>query len=351
MNKAVLLILILLPGLVSAQAFNWKDLVGFTDLSVQKFDAQVSKKDFKRDYFSPRETNNSYTYFQVKKSKKSDVNRSLLFQSAEQKTLVGYQTTSLTEFANLVGHMKHEGFKCYQPVDSVSSHPVLYQKENLLVYTSMEIKDTLTFYSLVIEKKNLSKSRDIIFAEDLLILDSHEYLVAVFGSQNVVKDVFYYTENETNKCSVLFPNTNREVIFIWDDEVNYRGIAFMAIGGGLLTKKDAGFNQPLEHNIWRSKQGIYSGMNLMELQELNGQDLNFYGWHLDQAGMLAPRNSGLIDFKRIGVVLSCLNCSDKQYWVNVVKSSDALAENRKIYVSTIIILPEKERAASVSKAH
>jgi hypothetical protein len=46
-------------------------------------------------------------------------------------------------------------------------------------------------------------------------------------------------------------------------------------------------------------------------------------------------------------VLNCLNCNDRSYKpVNIVKSSDQLAQERKIYVSTLIIIPEKEEAAT-----
>lgn len=114
-----------------------------------------------------------------------------------------------------------------------------------------------------------------------------------------------------------------------------------------MTKRASDANRTVQHNLWRSNQGIYSGMSLQELQDLNGGDLNFYGWHLEQAGMLAPRNSGNINFKRVGIVLNCLNCTDRSYKsVNIVKSSEQLAEDRKIYVSTLIVIPEKEEAAT-----
>ncbi|HEY1114700.1 MAG TPA: hypothetical protein VGE66_14105, partial [Chitinophagaceae bacterium] len=67
---------------------------------------------------------------------------------------------------------------------------------------------------------------------------------------------------------------------------------------------------------------------------------------------LAPRNSGQIDFKKIGVVLNCLNCYDRSLnAVSIVKSSEQLAEQRKIYVSTMIIIPEKEEAATAIRTN
>jgi len=351
MKHFYFLILPFVFGIANAQDFDLKDLVGYTEYSVSKFDAHIAKKSFKRDYFSPRESTTSYTYFQSKKSRKGQVIKTISHQAIKEKTLIGYQTSSEQESNGIKEQIRRAGFIHYAGKKVADSKPLLYQKDNYTITTSLEIKDSATLYSFVVERKDLPRAREVVFAEDLAHFNSHEYLVATFGEQHVVKDVFYYSETETNKCSVLYPNTNREVIFIWGDEVNYRTINFMMIGGGLMSKSATSANNTIEHNVWRSKQGIYSGMSLQELQELNGSDLSFYGWHLDQAGMLAPRNSGQIDFKKVGIVLNCLNCNDRSYKpVNIVKSSDQLAQERKIYVSTLIIIPEKEEAATAGRS-
>lgn len=347
MKHFYFLILPFVFGMASAQDFDLKDLLGYTEYSVQKFDAHIAKKSFKRDYFSPKENATSYTYFQSKKSRKGEVVKTISHQAVKEKTYVGYQTSSATESAELKEQIRKAGFVHYTGKIKSSEKPLLFQKANFTITTSVEIKDSTTLYSFVVERKELPKAREVVYAEDLAHFSSHEYLAAAFGEQNVVKDIFYYSEKEINKCSVLFPNTNREVIFIWGDEDNYRTVNFMMMGGGLMTKRASDANRTVQHNLWRSNQGIYSGMSLQELQDLNGGDLNFYGWHLEQAGMLAPRNSGNINFKRVGIVLNCLNCIDRSYKsVNIVKSSEQLAEDRKIYVSTLIVIPEKEEAAT-----
>ena len=347
MKHFYFLILPFVFGLANAQDFDLRDLVGYTEYNVSKFDQHIAKKSFKRDYFSPKESTTSYTYFQSKKSKKGQVVKTISYQAVKDKTFIGYQTSSEQESNEIKEQIKRAGFIHYAGKKVADAKPLLFQKDNYTITTSIEIKDSTTLYSFLVEKKDLPRAREVVFAEDLAKFNSHEYLVTAFGAQHVVKDVFYYSEKETNKCSVLYPNTNREVIFIWGDEENFRTINFMMIGGGLLTKSSSNVNRTIEHNVWRSNQGIYSGMSLQELQELNGSDLSFYGWHLDQAGMLAPRNSGQIDFKKVGIVLNCLNCNDRSYKpVNIVKSSDQLAQERKVYVSTLIIIPEKEEAAT-----
>lgn len=335
-----------------AQDFDLKDLLGYTEYSVQKFDAHIAKKSFKRDYFSPKESSTSYTYFQKRKTKKDPILRTISHQAIKDHTFIGYQTSSTEESAHIKDQIKRLGFKLYAGKHEPDNKPLFFQKGNFTVTTSIEIKDSTTLYTFWVERKELPSGREAVYAEDLAHFSSHEYLVTAFGEQNVVKDVYYYSEKETNKCSVLFPNTNREVIFIWDDEENYRTIDFMMVGTGLMTKKSSELSHSIEHNTWRSKQGIYSGMSLQELQDLNGADLSFYSWHLDQAGMLTPRNSGQIDFKKIGLVLNCLNCYDRNLKpVNIVKSSEQLAEQRKIYVSTMIIIPEKEEAATAIRTN
>ncbi|RYD88047.1 MAG: hypothetical protein EOP50_19745 [Sphingobacteriales bacterium] len=210
--------------------------------------------------------------------------------------------------------------------------------------TSVEIRDSLTFYSVKVEREMLPKLRDITFAEDLLPLKSHEYLCTVFGAGNVTRDVFRYSESDSNYCSVLFANSPREVIFIWEDESNYRDISFMIVGGNMLTNGTARNSNMVTSNEWQSKQGVYAGMKLEELQELNQGKVTFHGFGTEKPGMLMA-GSGKLDFSRLGVVLSCLNCTNNRSMETqtVVDSERALEEERKVYVSSIIIMPEKEK--------
>jgi hypothetical protein len=202
----------------------------------------------------------------------------------------------------------------------------------------------------LLERKELPKAKDIFFAEDLQSVSSHEYLCFLFGEANVAKDVFYYSATETNKCSILFPNTNSEVVFIWGDETNYRNPAFLMIGGNSKTNSSSNFNKAVEQNAWRSKQGVYPGMSLAELQNLNGKEVRFYSWDLEQGGMLVPKNTGQLDFDRLNIVLSCLNCNESGFQqVNTIASNKAVLENKKIYVSTMIILPEENKPTTVLK--
>ncbi len=338
MSKFFWLLFFLSGYRASAQNFQLNDLKDLATFDVQKFDAHISKKEYRRDYNSPTESRTVYNYMQSKKSR-GNLARTISIQEELDKTIICYQTSSQAEFQKLKEQINKDGFKSYA---DKTSHDAILQKDNFLISISIEIKDSISFYTCFLERKELPKAKDIFFAEDLLSLSSHEYLCFLFGEANVKKDLFYYSPTETNRCSIVFPNTNREVVFVWNDETNYRKPAFLMIGGNSKTNSSSNFYRPVEQNAWRSKQGVYPGMSLVELQVLNGKEVRFYSWHLDQAGMLAPKNTGQIDFTHLNIVLSCLNCSESGFQqASIIDSQKAILESKKIYVSTMIILPEE----------
>ncbi|MER3471098.1 MAG: hypothetical protein C4330_07145 [Chitinophagaceae bacterium] len=208
--------------------------------------------------------------------------------------------------------------------------PLLFQKEIISVIVTIEQKDSVTAYHFLLEQANLPKPKDFSYAEDLLQLTLHEYLISVFGQQNVLKDVFYFSEKDLTQCSVLFPNSNRTLVFVWKDEENYRDPSFLIVGGHIQTEKSMQFDNQIEQNVWRSNQGLYTGMSLSELQTLNGQDIKFYGCKSDYAGAVMPQTKGKINFDRIGCVLNYLNCAGSaNYQKPVVNSGDALSDDKK----------------------
>lgn len=331
-----------------SQHFSIKDLVDFTIYPANKFDNNIRKKDFRRDYFAPQESATINNYIQ-KQKKGEQIVRTIALESQPETTAIHYQTSAPDEYEKLWQQLKATGFRSYTD-SSDKPDGVLLQQGNLRAYTSIEIRDSTPLYTFVIERKELPKAKDLQFAEDLLPVNSHEFLCYVFGEGAVKKDVFYYSETETNKCSVLFPNTNRQVIFIWNDEKNYCNTAFILIGGQLQTTGTIRSNMSIEHNLWRSKQGVYSGMTLRELQVLNEAPINFYSWGQEQEGMLAPKNQGRLDFSRIGLVMNCLNCNDQRYQqAGIISSESQIEQDKKVYVSTIIILPGKEKPATASR--
>lgn len=332
------------------QPFHVKDLIDFTGYTVNKFDNHVTKKkEFRRDYYAPQENTIFNNYIQ-KQTKDDQTIRTIAIETLAGKTAIHFQTSLQQERDVLLQQLKASGFRSYTDGGAATSEGEMLQHGNLRAYTSIEVRDSVPLYTFIIERKELPKAKDLLYAEDLLPLNSHEYLSYIFGEGAVKKDVFYYSDTETNKCSVLFPNTNRQLIFVWNDEKNYSNTAFIVVGGQLKPLGAGQTNLSIEHNLWRSKQGVYSGMTLRELQALNEAPINFYSWGQEQEGMLAPKNQGKLDFTKIGLVMNCLNCKDGNYQqAGVVSSESQIQQDKKVYVSTIIILPEKEKPATASR--
>ncbi|HVE60363.1 MAG TPA: hypothetical protein VNA26_00995, partial [Chitinophagaceae bacterium] len=157
----------------------------------------------------------------------------------------------------------------------------------------------------------------------------------------VKKDLFYFSETEVNKCSVIFPNSSMQVIVVWKDEINLQTISFIIIGGQLKDGPENMTYKDTKYNEWRSASGVFAGMSLRQLTELNGNAINFYGWETDQSGLVSKENTGKINFNKIGIQLNCLDCSEDKFYTNngLISSSRILKENSRVFVSTIIILP------------
>jgi hypothetical protein len=203
--------------------------------------------------------------------------------------------------------------------------------------------DTSTFYSLRASRKKLPKARDIQFAEDLLQYDSHNYLVAAFGKEHVKKDSFYFSKNDKAACSVLFPNSSRQAIFVWNDQDNFRQLSFILFGEQPGRRSTNNVDQ-VTLSSWRSKQGIYCGMSLKELQLINQRPVQLYNWRSDHAGNVAPGNKGQIDFEKINLRFDCLNCGYQSIanHSDIINSDEALAADQKVYITTYFILPDKK---------
>ncbi|HVG12269.1 MAG TPA: hypothetical protein VM843_04655 [Flavisolibacter sp.] len=350
MNKALLLCALFSLNLtLHAQQISLENFIDFSTLPPQKFNSVVAKKDFRQVSSDMDGRTSTYQYL-PSKSKGDPMSRTITVERSGNILSLAYKTTSPTEFAAWMSEAKKASFKSSGP--SKAKGTELFQLNNMCLQAKTETLDSVATYIISLDVAQLPRPREIVFAEDLLAYNSHERLAYAFGESNVSKDVFYYDEKDPNQCTVLFPNTAREVIFIWSDETNYKDISFLIVGGHLRTAGTQKFTRGVEQSLWQSKQGVYAGMGLLELQLLNQKPIDFYSWQTEEAGMIVPRNKGLIDFSKLGLVLNCLNCAGSSNGgASIVNSERELAEGRKVYVSTMIILPQKEAAATASVSH
>jgi hypothetical protein len=319
------------------QTVDLKELTGLLELPRVKLETHLQKRGFKRDYYASTESGICFTR-QEKKEKKP--RQSFRIIPTDNDFVLSYQTRSAEEYDNLKQELTKAGYVCPKKNDSVSQ---LYQRWGTRIESHINVVDSTIWYELRAERKELPKMKDIVAAEDLLQLDAHQYLEAVFGRENVKQDVFYYTENETNRCSVIFPNSDMEAIFVWNDEVNMKDLAFILIGGTLKPRDKLENVNAVAPNSWHSRQGIFCGMTIREMELLNKQPIRFYNWRTESAGYLAPGNRGKIDFNNLGVVFNCLNCGFTHVSNDeVLESANAIANDQKVFVKSLIILPEKK---------
>jgi hypothetical protein len=341
--KQLICLLLLLPSLCShaqKSEFSIKELVLFTSIPTNKFSGYISRKGYKpQPEYTSIVGDAAPAYFKTSKDK--TIEKLVGRYDKSDTAAIFFQTNSRFEFDELKTDLQEDGFEPEAVDTSVGQQPTFYQRGDILIYPVAKKEEDKTIYGFTIERKLLPKGNEILYAEDLLRLNSHQYIASVFGSNHVKKDVFYFSEKEINKCSVLFPNTSLQVIFIWKDGKNNRDIAYIMIGGELRSKSSEGFEKAIEMNKWRSKQGIYLGMSLRELEKLNENPVKFFGWESDQPGIVYPKNQGKLDFQNLGVQLNCLDCNEDKYYskTNLLTSTDVIQQNGRVYISTLILMP------------
>lgn len=247
-----------------------------------------------------------------------------------------FYTTCKKEYEEGLMTLKNSNF--FQGETDDSSHaPLFFQRRNLTVHVSSEVEDDSLIYTFLLKRKELPSS--VQFAEDLLNFDSHEYLVSYFGEANVQKDVYYFSEKKIKKCSVLFGNSNQQVVFVWEDENNLCKLSYVLISGILPTENGLPFNDNISRNKWVFKSGIYSGMSIRELLRINGKDFKFYGVDSEFSMMVEPENTGNIDFKKTGIMLTSLDGRAPLLKKAKVSAEDIVENRIALHVFYIILTP------------
>jgi len=319
-------------------------LLDMLSLPLSKLESQLLHKKYQYTgiEFSGDTAFNIYQPRPAGKRKDPDQVRRKFTRSVLKHTFtLTYETTSAEEYRDFTGELKKKGFYCeYEKDKTVSPSSYLYQQG---LYTAdvstKKIYDT-TWYAFRFHKKILPYANDLKFADDLLQFTSHEYLVHYFGENNVKKDIYYFGGEDIVKCSVLFMNSNRQVIFIWSDGLNNRKIENLLFGGRHKLKSQAMNTKFIADNNWWLKSGIRAGMSLFELRTLNKKSIAFCGGDAPNPGLVLPESSGRIDFKNKDVILACMTCTDDKYLSTKIMSADkAMGEGRNFFIFTIVLYP------------
>ena len=330
----------ILAVVVNGQSFTVDNLIKLASLPSKDFDHFMNKNGYILSR-SKLENNTMEADFKVKiKRKRPYIGpaRTIIVNLKDDSKYFTLHTSSLNEYIDGQQSLIKSGFFYDKQKDVTQDTSILFQRGNMLVQATALDLDGVKQYNFVLKLKKMPSA--VKFAEDLLQFDSHELLVSFFGEPNVKKDMYYFSEKELKKCSVLFSGTRYQVVFVWGDENNLNNLLYILVPHSLPTSGAEKKNPITGNNEWQFRNGIYPGMNLKELLRLNETDFNIYGNTSELAFMVKPDENGKIDFTKTAVMLSCNNCDDIRIFNQ--KEVSALAVARKdlpMYVSDVVIYP------------
>jgi hypothetical protein len=341
--KKILLILILYnfaSGTADGQSFNIDNLVKVASLPSKDIDHFMNRNGYVLTS-SKLENEAMEASFSIKVKKNKPYigpKRTINIYLKDDSKYFTLHTSSLNEYVDGQRSLIKSGFFYDKQKDVSKDTSILFQKGNTLIQATAGEDDGIPRYSFKLKVKKIPSA--IKYAEDLLQFDSHEFLISFFGEQNVKKDMYYFSEKELKKCSVLFSGTRYQVVFVWGDDNNLNNLLYILVPHALPTAGAEKKNPVTGNNEWQFRNGIYPGMDIKELLRLNEMDFNIYGNTSELAFMVKPVDNGKIDFKKTAVMLSCNNCDDIKMFNQQEVSALAVAKkDLPMYVTDVIIYP------------
>lgn len=334
--KKFYLLVALLAGLhtLSAQTISLNELLNMAAIGAGKFQQYASRKGFQME-----ERQQDFVRMQYSRD-----TANAFFISRKWNGHGGWlrlEKITAADYELLKQRMKADGFVAGELKAKV--HTELFERGSLLITASPEIdlEEGKRLYNLVIQDKPLPKAKDLQYAEDLLQFDSHQQLVQVFGSNNVLKDVFIQADGTMKPCSIIYPQSPYEAVFVWNDGSNLRILEQVRVGGNSHTKSSLRYNNSVSQNRWASRQGVYPTMTLDQLVSRNESPVSFYGWGAENSGMLCSGTSGKLDLSQMSFVFSCFNCNEEKYYGDARhNATDVINDSRRVHIATLILKPE-----------
>ena len=223
-----------------------------------------------------------------------------------------------------------------EDISKVSS--MLFLKANISIELSREKKDTTVQYIISLKERKIPDS--INYAEDLIQFDSHEFLMSYFGKKNVRNDLYYFSESDLKKCSVLFGGTDYQAVFVWGNENNFSNLSYIVISNVIPTRGNNRKGVPGANNEWKFRKGIHVGMPVGDLLSLNGKDFHIYGNKSNLSFMIKPEKNGKIDFTKSAIMFYCTYCYNNDIFDQEEVSAEEVAKaNIPLRIFDIILYP------------
>ena len=341
--KRILILLVLqnfAANRVPCQSFTVHDLVNLANTPSKNIGNFMTRHGFVFNSSNPAIDTMAASYIPKTKGRKSSSGpqRSVdLYEQHDSRYFI-LHTSSLPEYLDGQQKLIKSRF-VYDNKRDISKEPsVLFQKGNISIEAIREMQDSITRYSFKLKEKKIPDS--IVYAEDLLQFDSHEFLVTYFGEKNVKKDMYYFSEKELQKCTVLFSGTTHQAVFVWGDENNLNNLSYILVSNVLPTKESVKNNPLIGDNEWKFQNGIHPGMPIRDLLRLNEMDFDIYGNKSDLALMVKPGLNGRINFKKTAIMLSCNDCYESKLLDQPeVSALDIAKANLPMRVFDIILYP------------
>ena len=341
--KRNLLILILLTfsfGKGNCQSFSVDELLKLANMPSADIDHFMSKKGYILSSSTMIDSGAIQAYFieRIKSRKALDTKpkRSIDIYIKDGTKHFTLHTPALNEYLEGEKSLIKSHF-FYDTLKFIPNEPsMVFQKANITIKANATMKDSIMQYSFELKQKAVPSA--LSYGEDLLQFDSHEFLVSFFGEQNVKKDMYYLSEKELKKCSVLFSGTPRQAVFVWGDENNLNDLSYIIVSNVLPTEGARKNNPLVGNNEWQLKSGIYPGMALKDLLKINEMDFDIYGNKSELAFIVKPNASGKIDFRKTAVMLSCHDCFDNKIFdQKLVSALDIAKANLPMRVFDVVI--------------
>ncbi|WP_405200281.1 hypothetical protein [Christiangramia sp. LLG6405-1] len=172
--------------------------------------------------------------------------------------------------------------------------------------------------------KAVTGSKDIYSLENLSRMSSED-ISRNYPQSNMEEGVDEFEEGtETKPYSILFPETEDEVLITWQTEEK---------------KKVSSINYSGEGR-WTTADGIKVGMSLEELNKLNGKPVSFYGFGWDYSGAV-DWNGGKLAKSGVGVFLKTdKDIPNKFYGDKIVKASEEEIFALELQVGSVMLMNE-----------
>lgn len=139
--------------------------------------------------------------------------------------------------------------------------------------------------------KEIEDGAEFQYLDDFLQYNSEAELIEVLGEEKVTKGIEYAPEGLGEfPVTKIYEGTTAEITITWKDEDNFTELASIYMRGDT-------------ENGWQTKNGLYLGMPVSEIVELNGTDITFTGFAWDYAGFVDFQGGNLADDSNAFIVL------------------------------------------------